>query len=356
MWRGGRPFKSPQEISNEAKNANGTKDAVISLDSDDEDTTTGEPFEDKPDFEEEEEDLDISNPFLGVLQDLDLYFGTDVLHLALLPVAALKADGHSDLEPFKQDLFFAAACADNNVRLVSLPLTPPSPASKERADFKSNFTLANAGNGKWGERVSILVGHQKPSDAVSMTVDLPLNAKRQRTKTDSQPSTADGSYIIVASHSREMTGLLLLYRVPITSSNAHLEPFQTIHLISPAKSIAFNPSLARRHSSQISLADATGAVRVYDYKLPLKSAVPDELDGESLAAEQGSWLLSLYAGFQGGSDDESIGNYAGFGRKTIIDAQWVSGGKAIIALFDDGEWGHLGYRRSWTGLISRSTW
>jgi hypothetical protein len=84
VWRGGRAFKNTQGSTAAAQKANGTGNAVISLDSDDE-GDSGKAFEDKPEFEDEEEEFDPSRPYPSILQELDLYFGTDVLHLTVLP-------------------------------------------------------------------------------------------------------------------------------------------------------------------------------------------------------------------------------------------------------------------------------
>jgi hypothetical protein len=233
---------------------------------------------------------------------------------------------------------FAASCADNTVRLVTIPLTPPSPLSKSRAEFRSSFTAAHAGNGKWGETVVILSGHQKPSDGVSITIEIPIQGT---VKGESRSSSATGPHFIIASHSSEVTGLLLLFRVSMSSPNQHIEAFQKILLESPAKSISFNPALTNPPASQLLVADSTGACRIYDYKLLANTTLFDEPSSD-LVAERGTWLLSLYPGFQKEFEFSPVyftGAHAGFGRKTIVDAKWVSNGRAILVLLQDGEWG-----------------
>jgi hypothetical protein len=339
VWRGGRAFKLPPDHTAAAsKKSNGADNAIVLLDSDDE-SPSAQAFQDAPEFEDEEEELDDSRPYHDTLQILDLYLGTDVLHLSLLPTSILGADGPKwrNLTVLKQKIVFAAACADNLVRLITLPLTPPSPTSKARPDFRSNFTQANAGNGSWGETVRLLGGHQKPADGVAMTLDLG-QSNADESKTDS----TSGAHIVIASHSREVAGLLLLYKVPISSASPHFEPFQTIHLPTPAQSISFNPSLSGQRSSHLLVADTTGACRIYDFKLIIRSPGSEDTAAEN-TVEQGTWLISLYPGFQNNKGDTSasqyLGAHAGFGRKTIVDAKWVSGGKAIIVLLNDGEWG-----------------
>ncbi|KAF8860645.1 hypothetical protein BDZ45DRAFT_587947 [Acephala macrosclerotiorum] len=335
VWRGGRPFKTSQPAPTPNLKTNGGG-AVISLDSDDEgDSATA--FEDKPEFEDDEEELDPLRPFPSTLQVLDLSFNTDVLHLAILPSSVLTADGPSwrGLQSLKQKIIFTAACADNTVRLVILPLTPPSPASKARPELRTDFTLPSAGKGKWGETVTLLSGHQKASDGISMTAD-PVGGPGAMVKADSN-SSSTVPHLVVASHSREITGLLRLYQIPLKSPVKSLEPFQSVCLSSPAKAISFNPALSAQYSSRLLVADSIGSCRIYDYKQLIK---PAEESPETPIAEQGTWLLSLYIGFQNPKNDSQAhaGAYAGFGRKSIIDAQWVSGGKAIIVLLADGEW------------------
>ncbi|RDL32571.1 Uncharacterized protein BP5553_09027 [Venustampulla echinocandica] len=336
VWRGGKAFKAPSEPSAASQKANGAEDAVILLDSDDE---AGPPqkFDDKPEFEDEEEEVDPLKPHPEILQTLDLHLGTNVFHIALLPTAVLKAEGATwrGLEPLKQKIVFTASCGDNDLRLITLPLIPPSPASKARPEFRSSFAEAYAGNGRWGETVTLLKGHQSPSAGVAMTASFGTSPKN-----NSNSSATAGAQIIVASHSLEVTGLLLLYRISVKSQPRHVEPFQKIHLASPAKSISFNPSLSGQRSSHLLLADTKGTCRIYDYS---KLSTSSEEGSESTVAERGTWLLPLYAPFQGTKDNQQAAHpmsaHAGFGRKTIIDAQWVSGGKAVIVLLDDGEWG-----------------
>lgn len=334
VWRGGRAFKLQKDGSGTRQKTNGDSSAaIISLDDSDEEMEPAKKaYEDKPDFEAYDEELNPLQPYPSIVQELDLWFGTDVLHLAVLPAPILKADGPSwrSMESLKQKIVFTAACADNSVRLVTLPLTPPSPASKSRSDLRSDFSMANAGKGTWGERMVTLAGHQKPPSGVSITVEL---------GTPKTGSTVAEPQIIVASHSKEVTGLLLLYRVEPGTAQKHIEPFQSVCLASPAKAIAFNPSLSPQSSTHLLVAESTGICRIYDYKRSMKTS---EESSETNISDQGAWLLSLYAGFQNTKNDSQpthqLGSPAGFGRKTVVDAQWVSGGRAVMVLLNDGEW------------------
>ncbi|KAK6593817.1 hypothetical protein H4I95_11209 [Botrytis cinerea] len=310
IWRGGRPFKLQREINPKTTQTNGAN-KVISLDSD-EDEPSKPPFEDKPEFEDEEEEIDPRRPYPSILQTLDLQFGTDVLHISLLPSSTLKADGTHwrGIDPLKQKI--------------------------DRDELRLTPSIANVGNGKWGETMIILTGHQKTSDGITMTVD--FEGKQTSTKDDS--NTALETQIIVASHSKEITGLLQLWRIPlpIPSSSTIVPPFQSVYMPSPAVSISFNPSFSEQHSSHLLVADNLGTCRIYNYKLLVN---PSE-DPESAISEQGSWLISLYPGFKNNKADSQASHkttYSAFGRKAIVDAKWVYSGKAILVLLSDGEWG-----------------
>lgn len=282
IWRGGRTFKpaaAPKANGNGASN-----NAVMIIDSDDEAPAAAE---EEAEFEDEEAEADPSRPFPPVLQHIDLVFGTSATHLAVCVTV-------------QDRIVFAATCGDSSVRLVSLPITPPSPERK--AQNKSR---------KWGETVVTLSGFSTPADGVAMTF----------VKEQDEKSKSSGC-LLVASHSREVTGLLLLHKVPVLSvkkgeniteklSQDHTAPFQTQYLSTPASSLDFSLS-----SNNLLLADKTGAIRIYS------SDVAD-----------GSWLLTLHTDFIK-SDTAKFSS-----RKAILDTKWVLGGKAVMVLLSDGEWG-----------------
>ncbi|KAL8733521.1 MAG: hypothetical protein Q9181_003554 [Wetmoreana brouardii] len=85
-------------------------------------------------------------------------------------------------------------------------------------------------------------------------------------------------------------------------------------------SIQFNPSLPYdKRNSTLLVAEAKGPVRIFDC-----------LSTET--SSQCSWRMSLFPSL------DSITSPRG-ARSKLLDAQWVLGGRAILALFADGEWG-----------------
>ncbi|RKF75689.1 Nucleoporin NUP37 [Golovinomyces cichoracearum] len=324
VWRGGRKFKFEQPPTNCHK-VNGSGNIVVSLDSDDEVITPMVAHPDQPEFEEEEEEDDddddddekkyeTSFPYLGIVQNLDLSLGSAVLQLAVLPSTTLESDQLLD----RNSIIFVAACADNSLRLVTLPITPPSPSTKARPDFRAVPESPNAGDGKWGEKIFFLNGHNKPSDCVSIAID----------------SNFGDPHYIIASCSLEVNGRLLIWRNSVRCPCLQLDPFQSIYLVSPARTISFNPSSSR--PNYLLVAETTGACRIFDNNSSNFQAGTVDF----LSSSQCRWLISIMTTFPNiKSKSTGTGTCTGFGRKTIADAQWILDGCAIIVLLNDGEWG-----------------
>lgn len=328
------------------------------IDSDDEEPPSkpAPPYQDQPEFEDDEDEYDPTEPYQTIVQTLDLPLGTEVLHISF-PQMPPDFDPTIGSVPkiLSQNLVIAAACSDCSIRLITLPLCPPSPTSKARPELRSNTSLGNAGNGMWGEQMVVIpsnIGHQSIPCGVSITFsahgtgDAAMDdngedgesdsrarstqraSSRGRSRSRSQQAGNGDWDLLVASYSSELSGVLLIHRLAIsvdrhgssTLSADHIVPWRTKYLPSPAASISFSSALfpSRRHM-RLLVAEMSGAVRVYE---PL--ATPSAADGE--------WLVSLYSGFE----NHPIGIPK---RRTIIDSRWVLGGKAIIVLLVDGEWG-----------------
>ncbi|KAI1377927.1 hypothetical protein F4677DRAFT_30295 [Hypoxylon crocopeplum] len=333
VWRGGRRFK--QEVTQESERGPTSKqngkppaDAVMIIDSDDEDTAPvrkGGSFVDQPQFEES---LDEEARYPEIVQTLDLEFGTAVLHLAALPLTPCTAEDAAwgGTEILKEKMVFAASCATREVFLVTLPLVPPSPLSKAREELQESLLAGKAGNGKWGETMTLLTGQERGSSGLAMslirsksTSDRSKSNERSRSESRALPR------IIVAAHSREASGILRLWDIPLEDSSKtgrRIEPFQTEFLPKPLTSISFNPT----HSTQLLCNASPDAVRIYDYSLA--SMPPDDLS-EGPFPSQGSWLITFYPPF--------ARPYSS--RKPILAASWIAHGRAILVLLADGQWG-----------------
>lgn len=153
-------------------------------------------------------------------------------------------------------------------------------------------------------------------------IDASRSASRKRSRSQVDYQSWD---LLIASHSADLSGLLLIHRLPLLaegtsiSMDAHF-PWRVQHLATPAISVEFSSALypAPRHS-QLLVAEAKGNVRILDC-LPRSGA------------RQSLWRVSLY------TDYENLPNKI-LRRKHILDARWVLAGKAILVLLADGNWG-----------------
>lgn len=342
---------------NEKPKSNGaSEDAIMVIDSDEEAPRNSEqpPIQDKPDFEEEDGEFDVSEPYEPFVQTLDLPLGVEVLHLAFprLPADAQRSGLESLPDIFSQKLVVGVACSDFSVRVILIPLLPPSPQSKNRPNLRDTASNLGAGKNVFGEQmivlssgtthrsipkgISISMTSTPPenSEDIDMDEDNPSSKKADLGRNVSRPASRSRSRsrlgghqwdLLIASHSADLSGLLLIHRIPILAGEARFStelhiPWRTQHLASPTVSVYFNSALypASRHS-QLLVVEAKGAVRILDCFPQSKAA-------------GGSWRLTLYTDFETLQDSTSR-------RKPILDAQWVLGGKAILALLADGKWG-----------------
>jgi len=317
----------------------------------DEEPTEDELYEDDPAFQDKENEHDPSEPYDPIIQILDLPLGVEVLHLAF---PHLPADLHpSSLASLpallSQQMVIAVACSDFIIRVITLPITPPSPKSKARPQLRDKLTNLGAGKRLYGEQVVALSSgstHQSIPEGVSISltarrleiledVDMGDDNGNTRAQSSSRHTSRSRSRsglekdqtwdLLVASHSADLSGLLLIHRIPLVAEGTRVSPelrvpWRTYYLASPAVSVEFSPGLypAPRHS-QLLVAEEKGMVRILDC-LP------------SSKATQGSWLVSFYTEFEALQDSMPR-------RKPILGARWVLRGKAILALLLDGRWG-----------------
>ncbi|KAL6813750.1 hypothetical protein J3E69DRAFT_114455 [Trichoderma sp. SZMC 28015] len=322
VWRGGRRFKAskeaaPPQTSQKEQRNGASDDAVMIIDSDDDEppakSQAAQGYVDKPEFEDAVE----KTPYPEIVQTLDLAFGTAVLKVAVMPlVPCSAAEAGSNGEPILAErMVFAVSCATNDVYLVTLPLTPPSPESKARPELRADLLAGKAGSGSWGESLTLLGGQTKHSEGLAITMVAPKSIDSSK-----KPLRA-----VVAAFSRQASGVLHLWDLALddrSPSQRPVEPFQSEFLPAPLTSISFNPT----NTSQLLAVSSPHAVRIYDFA---QSSLPSDPDARGPFPTQGSWLLSLYQPFTKTSSS----------RKPILDAAWIAHGRAVFALLADGMWG-----------------
>ena len=350
VWRGGRPFKQPNS-EHKPPNANGeSRGMVVSL-SNDEGPAPDASLGDTTLFDDEEEEYDPSEPYLPIVQTLDLTLGIEVLYLAFphLPATIQKTSLDSLPAFMSNKLICVLTCSDFTIRVLTVPLIPPSPQSKARPEVRNAVSNLDTREGLFGERMLTLTGdptHRSIPKGVSITITantledqedddmeddeqvdrLPaLSRTASRSRSRSRLGRDDSWNLLIASHSSDLSGLLLIYKVPLAEdgvrvSSEHQTPWRRQNLASPAVTVEFNTALypAARHSLLL-VAEAKGNIRILDSVSRSRAA-------------QGLWLVSLHSEFE--TSQDSITR-----RRPILDAKWVLGGKSILVLLADGKYG-----------------
>ncbi|KAH7085232.1 hypothetical protein BKA63DRAFT_485195 [Paraphoma chrysanthemicola] len=362
LWRGGRPLKKaappPKQPAKPAK-VNGTnKDAIMIIDSDDEDTSkaASQPSVPEAEFEDEGEELDPDQPYSSFVQQVSISLNTEVLHIAVPQIPTVSSLRPADTIPaiFSKRIVFTVACADCTVRVITLPLSPPPQAAKEKTlSAKSQI----------GEEVVKVHGHQNIPRGITMTwtsrgnpdsksgsndemdvdgddtaANTPGRRRRQQqSRSRSRNQGEEGFDLLVASHSTELGGLLKIWRFQLEETSViatpPIAPYKTLALRKPASRVAFNTAqYPKRRHSQLLIADATGTARIYDI------FAPSSRRAGGSTVEPGAFVATFRSPF------ESVKGSAYSppilaARKPILDIAWVSDGHHLLALLSDGEWG-----------------
>ncbi|EAW09188.1 uncharacterized protein ACLA_033910 [Aspergillus clavatus NRRL 1] len=346
IWRGGRRFStqklSTQKVDKTSVKVNGSNDDAVMIIDSDEESTAETPKEDAPtyDFEEDEAEIDAAHPYEDVLRQIDIPLGSRVLELAvphILPEAA-----RSSLDSFppvlKQQMVISAVCADYSTRVVTLPLAPPHPTQRDLASWQVQILSISGG-----------VTHQEVPRGVSITFTCQeIEATEDVNMSPSKSVYRDGESwdLLVATHSAEASGLLLIHRIPVVEENnrGNIEyclyddiVSRRLYLPAPANNISFNPSgyPSPRHSTLL-VSFHNGCVKIYSCFSKKRARASRRTSGAQNdlgdSETEGKWLITLYTGFEQPSSGLAR-------RKTIIDAEWVLGGRAVMVLMADSEWG-----------------
>ncbi len=366
VWRGGKSFREVRVPRDKPKVNGSRKEDAVLLDSDD-DVSAAAGVASTPDFNADEEESDSSEPYHKIVRHLDISCGTGVRLIAIPHIPARIRDSAPGAFPpiLLSNIVMAAACNDNSIRIVTLPLLPPLP-TVNGTSYKALQIVAIAGINTHQEVVSsIAITHSAISDS-----DIPRESSKSRSRSRNPPTeerkTTTALHhsgklwcFLIVSVSPTTGGLLLTHQIPITAdtqlstSPDDLYPLQGSYLRFPCLSsrLVFHPSSfpADRHSTVLLSATDPGCVKLYQ-ALPdshatvsrgrRNSAATTDSASSSLRTPSrsmtcnGRFLITLYPGFVPSSNSSSLQR-----RKRIHDATWAASGRAIIALLEDGEWG-----------------
>ena len=361
IWYGGRSFRQPTTTHNPAK-VNGTsrdEPMVIDLSDDDEpEAPAAEPVE----LEEEDDEVEPAEPYQNVLRYIDIELGTSATRLAVPHISRSQAGAFSESHAsiLSNHLVVAVACADLTIRLISLPLAPPAKSSDDSSTWEWQVVQIPSSS-----------GHQEFITSISITdfaegYDEDGGGDSSKSRSRSGPRAASKSVksragvewsFLVASTSCTGSGLLLVHRIPLTDQNAFdqspeaLFPTQRQLLRSPLSAcrLSFNPCShpADRASNILITLPDSGCVKVYQVMPTSTHARGRRASGATIdsttssggsirgsSKQQGKFLVTLYSDFLPPNEGEPFGR-----RKRPLDASWVLGGRAILVLFDNGDFG-----------------
>ena len=355
LWRGGRPLKESPDVSKEMTDINSANNQLVMIiDSDEEglSPTKSESYINDAAFESEDSELDLQKPYLSVVQDLDLFLGTAVLQLSFPQIQhAQSLVGFHNTFPrlLYENLVIAVGCSDDSVRLLAIPLTPPSSKSKVRPEAINALVSSRIGQGIWGEQMIVMSGHQSLPKCVSVelhsridkgTVLATTECDQDEEMGQSSPiiqgqqssieeATDEGLAFVVSSCSSDLSGILLVHKVPISANGLgfdlesadHAIPWRSQVLPSSAVSIQLSPLVNPKvYTCRVLVADIKGSIRLFD-------------------CDNDSWIISISTGLQALQSRATD-------EKAILDAGWILGGKAIIVLMSNGEWGILDFAKA----------
>lgn len=346
LWRGGRPLHtSSRTVTERVNDLSGTRtvhtewNEPISIRKST--VTEAIPDKEKPRYEAEDEEIDEDEPYPSFAQELKLSFGSPVVHLALpnIPQASTLQSKVQIPLIIQQRLVLVAACADASLRLVTLPLTPPSASAKRNGHLGAQICeLSPSGFSSAMARDVTLTWTSKSTLSAAennMDVDPPQ-----------QPALADEKLdLLVASSTSAHLDILNFYRVPIAfddltggSIPKTVVPFHVVRLSSPSHCLRFSTSqYPSRQHSRLLIADTKGSLKIYD-PFATKSRPPSRDSSADASNEAGTWISAFNTAFQ--MPKGATSNYPGLAqRRKIIDVAWVSGAKAALVLLDHGEWG-----------------
>jgi hypothetical protein len=347
-------------------NGSSKEDAML-LDSEEEDVPE-DCVPSMTDFNAEQEASDPSEPYDVIIRHIDVHCGTGVRHIATPHVPThIRESAPGAFPPILlSNIVLAAACNDNSIRLVTLPLLPP-PASIDGSSYKALQMVTIAGmNTHRDVPSSIAITHSAVLGSSEGRRDSSKSRSRSSNPVIEEENAATASHqqgrlwcFVLVSISPAAGGLLLTHQIPVLSdtqlstSPDDLSPLQRCYLGFPCLSsnTVFNPSAfpADRHTMALVSATDAGCVKVYQVSSESRSnmsrgrrnsAATMESASSSLrtslrgSAFNGRFLITLYPSFIRSSSSTGVQR-----RKHILDVAWAASGRAIIALLEDGEWG-----------------
>jgi hypothetical protein len=247
-------------------------------------------------------------------------------------------------------MVIAVACSDYTVRLLLIPLVPPTQKQKKTRSPPIGDIVAEIPHTGTTSVCLTWTGPARHAEEEQVEGDTDMDADMAASENehDNVPDALapQDTNLLIASTSSGATGSLHIIRVTLrddgestTYAKGYRMPFQKVSLPSAPLDVSFNPATypSKLHS-QILVSHSDGAVRIYDPFVSRESEHEQSSAPRLGDPARGSWLASFSTGFASLKAVDEIA--AGLvKRKRILDAKWANGGRAIVVLLIDGEWG-----------------
>ena len=342
LWRGGRQYKPQPKDDSKSRMTNGTgKAELIDVEMAD-DSASEESSEPEigleEDFLDEEQDYDPNTPYLSMLEQLDVPFGLAVSSVAVpaIPYSVQSAEFRRLPEIVQRHIIITTVCADNSIRIVTLPLLPPHPRTRKRVTRVQKGKSYVVGTGLWGEKVYSLQStsaYQTLPKGISVALVPQIvkqSAESETDRIDESQNTGGVSGLwdlLVASHAHDLTGILRVHKIGLPNKDLNLcgennaatqdwlwreqrllRPARSIHLHASQKTLGSNPVIL--------VIEPHGAIRTY------------RCDPAS-ASDSGSWGIAVFPDLESADPART---------KSLLDAKLVLGGNAIATVSSESTW------------------
>lgn len=264
------------------------------IDDSDDGQGEGEPSNtsSKNEYEDHEPEQDPDCPYSDIIYDSDLELESAVIHLAIpVPPASQRSGATNTQAPI------VIACADGAIKLLHIPLAPPADDDNDPSNSISQTDLPSL--------------HQ-PARAIAAKI-VPAEEEDSAQSRPKNQRLGPEPHLLVASASSSLN-VCSVNLDSTTKKKRRVQSICTMSLSSPATAVAFHPSST---STQLLVSDLAGVARLFD---PFPS---------------GTWRMAFPAPHQ----TQAAPNNQPTRRKRILSSVWVLGGRGILVLLEDGEWG-----------------
>ena len=308
-------------------------------------------------FEKEEDEIDPLAPYHDIIRYIDIPLGAAGLRVATPHIVKdiVQAPPESWPSIYLERIVIAVACADSSIRVISAPLDPPAPEFQDVSTMDIHILKIFGPNSHQDSISDIAITHAPIAPSEEDRDGQPVPRSQTRSQSKQRTSEIDGQQwsLLVASISCTGTGLLLVHQFPLQSKNKistnpeHSLPIRRQYLRSSSLGarLAFNtsPCPAERHTSLLITLPASSCVKLFQvcptYSRERRGSTATVDSGSSTrssrtsSTDRGKFLITFLPPFV--QDNTAVIPR----RKRVLDAQWIVGGRAVVALLEDGEWG-----------------